>query len=167
MRQLILSFLIFSSLTSFRPAISKPVIETKPLRAENIFIPFGIAGKKISLLQLATIKPRELTIWTGKKLNFFQRLEFKSIQKKIKKSINKDGTVNASQSGVLDSESGFNVHGFLEGLAFGILGVLLIYLTSRNEEETLRHNRMKWAWIGCGISVLASIAILIALAAGA
>ena len=141
------------------------------LRADRIYIPVDPEGQPITLLDLATLTPQAFSKLTGRKMNFIQRLGFLLMQKKLRKNLNSDGTVNFKRfeklrrATFLDSEYGFNAYGFSEGLLFGPLGVLSIYLISGNVDETLRRNRVKWAWIGAGVCALLVAALFIMFAA--
>ncbi|HEY4108271.1 hypothetical protein [Puia sp.] len=132
------------------------------LKATEINVPLGNSGKTINLQELSTMKVADLEKMTGKKMGLLNRLEFKLAQKKLRHSINADGTINNKKLAMLaakdgSGETGFHAGGFFLGLLLGLIGVLIAYLI--NDEK--KHNRVKWAWIGWGVWVVLLIAILI------
>jgi hypothetical protein len=64
------------------------VLPTKPpkLDANQILIPIGKNGEKISLVDLSFIRTKEYETLTGKKMTLANKLEFKLIQKNYKES---------------------------------------------------------------------------------
>jgi hypothetical protein len=98
---------------------------------------------------------------TGKKMSWFHRLEFKMMQKKLRKSISADGSVNNKKLAMLaregDGTTGFHAGGFFLGFLLGLIGVLIAYLI--NDEK--KSNRVKWAWIGWGVWVVLILLIII------
>jgi hypothetical protein len=134
-----------------------PAHAAKPalLKASDIIIPLGNTGKSINMQELATIKVGDLEKMTGKKMGLFQRMEFKMAQRKLRHSINADGTVSNKKlarltSKDMDGETGFHLGGFALGLLLGLIGVLIAYLINDGKKS----NRVKWAWIGCGVLVV-------------
>jgi hypothetical protein len=71
----------------------KPVDPPRVLKASDFMIPVGKEGKKISLLELATISRTELESLTGRKMTGMQRMAFKGTQRKLKKGINANGEI--------------------------------------------------------------------------
>jgi hypothetical protein len=112
-----------------------------------LYIPIGTTGKKISLMELSTIRMDNLEALTGRKMNFAEKISFKVSQKKLRKSIASDGTVESKKLQKLfekrDGETGFHLGGFALGLLLGIIGVLIAYLI----KDDYKRNRVKWAWI--------------------
>ena len=123
----------------------------KPLNAEDIMVPIA-SGKVISLRDLAYIKVADYESVTGKKLSLLKKIEFKLSQRKLRKSMNEDGTFSNKQmekmfeSGI-DGETGFHLGGFALGLT--LIGVLIAYLI--NDEK--KRNRVRWAWIGAALFI--------------
>src|SRR5215207_166404 len=68
-------------------------IEYPELLAKEIMLPIGTAGNEISLLDLSTISTHDYEVMRGKDMNFFARMAFKKMQKRIKKSINAEGVI--------------------------------------------------------------------------
>jgi hypothetical protein len=119
--------------------------------ASEVFIPIGKTGSKISLLELSTISRSDLEARSGKKMDFITRKTFKSSQRKLKKLIEEDGTINnknlqnANSAGDgIDGTTGFHLGGFALGFFLFLLGVLIAYLINDGKKQ----NRVKWAWIG-------------------
>ena len=151
--------LIVLSLILLSESFAFSVIKTPVMEAEKIFI--YVKDTKLSLLAISKISIKEYQKLTGQHLNFFERLSFKATQKKLKKNINADGTVNSKMLGKNlfggDSETPFNIGGFLLGLILFLPGVLIAYLIGGDED--VRHSRVKWAWFGAGICIAIALAI--------
>lgn len=150
---LLLSVIIFSGSFGFS------VIKTPVTQANQIFISVGKHGEKISMWEISRISVKDFQRISGERLNFFERLNFKAAQKKIKNNINSDGSVSNNiigKNGFGDSFSDFHIGGFLLGLFLFLPGVLIAYLFG-GEEDT-RRSRVKWAWYGAGIFALIAIA---------
>jgi len=133
----------FGTSTTFPP---------RKLRANEVYIPIGETGKKISLMELSTIKANDLQLLAGKKMNFAEKVLFKISQRRLRSSIAPDGTIDNKRLEKLfkkkDGETGFHAGGFFLGLFLWIIGVLIAYLI--NDEK--KANRVKWAWIGFAVS---------------
>ena len=125
---LLLGTALFLYCASFASA---NVVELPVLKADQVFIPIGKTGQKISYAQLATISMKDLEALTGKKMNFFQRLNFRMAQIKIRKSIAKDGTIHSKQlnkaknkSDKGDISKGLYIVLAIFGLAWIAMGVM-------------------------------------------
>ena len=129
----------------------------KPIRASEILIPIS-NGKVISLEELAWMKPAELTKLTGKKMSFADRVGFKIAQKKLRSSINADGTINSMKMNKTlrkmqqpeDLTSGFHLGGAALGFFLSLIGVLIAYLIN----DDMKQSRVKWAWIGAAVGLV-------------
>ena len=121
---------------------------SSPKRASEVFLPIGSSGQKISLMDLSTINVKDFETLSGRHLKFFDRLGFKLAQRKLRYSINADGTINSKrlikfmEQG--DHSTGFHLGGFALGFFVGLIGVLIAYLINDDNKR----NRVKWAWIG-------------------
>lgn len=135
-----------------------------PLKASEIFVPVGKTGKLISLLELSTIKMKDMETLTGKKISFVDRLTLKAAQRQLRNNINYDGSFNSKKIEKLMKKrgegGGFQAGGFFLGFLLGLIGVLIAYLINDDQKR----NRTKWAWIGFGVWIGI---LLILIAAGA
>lgn len=73
------------------------VVTSSRLKASEIFLPLGSTGQKISLLDLSTIKIKELEQLRGAKMSFGDRLIFTVSQKKLRDNIGLDGSINVKK----------------------------------------------------------------------
>ena len=128
-------------------------IVTAPVKASDVKIPIGKTGKTISLQELSTISEKQFEIIAGKKLGFADKLMFKAAQRKIKNSINSDGTINNKKIEKFyrrnhdKPEHYFNLGGFALGLFLLAIGVLIAYLIKDDKQRS----RITLAWIGFGV----------------
>ncbi len=149
--------MVFALLTN--AFASSPVGESPKLpKASEIMIPVGKDGKTISLLELANIKQSELEALTGRKMNPPEKFAFHSAQRKMNRGINSDGEITNKKMKKMfyaDGETGFHLGGFALGFLVGLIGVLIAYLINDDNKK----NRVKWAWIGFGIFVVAYLIV--------
>lgn len=151
MRTLMLVSALMFSLVAFSSVHPSPA----PRKAADIMLPVGHTS--ISLQQLATMKYTDFVTLTGKKKRLDQRIGFWLTQKKLRRCIMADGTVNTEKlkATYIDPAKPFHLGGFLLGVILGIIGVLIAYMI--NDDKKL--SRTRWAWIGFA----AFIAILLLL----
>ena len=154
-------FILFFAFSLFIPALATSILNPKPVKASEIMIPIA-KGKYISYHDLAYIKVSDFEKVTGNKLSFIKKMEFKLAQKKLRHSINADGSFsNKRMEKMLRDEmsgtTGFHVGGFALGLFLFLIGVLIAYLI--NDEK--KANRTKWAWIGAGVGLLLGLIFII------
>jgi hypothetical protein len=147
--------LIVASMACFGASLVTPADKTPaPLRATDVRISVGAAGQTVDLKALSTMKAADYEKLSGRKMNLFQRMEFRIAQKRLRRSINSDGTINEKQASMLaremDGTTGFHLGGFALGFLLLPIGVLIAYLI--NDEK--KANRIKWAWIGLAAGVL-------------
>ena len=71
-------------------APTKPAVKPNP-KAADVFIPLGPSGEMISLLDLSTIRIREVEEMSGRKMSFGDRMKFKVAQKQLRNNIAPDG----------------------------------------------------------------------------
>ena len=130
----------------------------KPLRASEVFIPVS-KGKFITLEDLAFMTPAEYSKLTGMKMKFVDRVGFKLAQKKLRSSINSDGTINSAKMGKTLRKmqqpedgltSGFHLGGAALGFFLSLIGVLIAYLIN----DEMKQSRVKWAWIGAAVGLV-------------
>lgn len=144
---LFLAFAVFA--TSF--AAGNLIEPKKPakLNANKILIPVGKNGEMISLMDLSSMRVKELESITGQKMKLADKAGFLIAQKQLRNSIDADGSINnkklnkAAAKAKADG-SGFHIGGFALGFLLGLIGVLIAYLIN----DDLKSTRVKWAWIG-------------------
>lgn len=132
-----------------------------PKKAAEIYIPVA-ANKQISLMEFSTMKVKDYEKLSGKSLNFFQKIAFKSNQKQLRRSIAADGTIKNDEliksASASDLTTGFHLGGFALGLFLGPIGVLIAYLI--HGDASVDKNRIKWSWIGFAVAFLLWLLIL-------
>jgi hypothetical protein len=139
------------------------VPSTKPaLQADKIFIPIGKTNEKISLMELSVIKAKDLQELTGRKMNFAERLAFKTAQKKLRNNINNDGTIDSKKLEKFAKKSageggGFHFGGFALGLLLGVIGVIIAYIINDDKKRS----RRMWAWIGWAAWIVIWLALFL------
>lgn len=159
-------FLILISFGFVTTSFAFSSVPSNPKKASEIYLPVGSTGEKISLLDLSTIDLKDFETLTGRHLHYFDRLGFKLSQKKLRKTINADGTIDNKKLNKFlaeaDHSTGFHAGGFLLGFFVGLIGVLIAYLINDGN----KNNRVKWAWIGFGIGVVLSVILILAIFSG-
>ena len=139
------------------------VIDPTEKKASDIYIPVG--DVKMSLQDLSVISVKDFQKITKTHLGYFERFAFKGAQKKLRNSINTDGSVKNNRTiTTLENAAnadGFNALGFFMGLILGLIGVAIAYIAK--DEKDIKRNRIKWAWIGFGTQI--ALALLIGLIA--
>jgi hypothetical protein len=94
-RILTLSLALAFVATSFAAGTSIVVPKKSPNpNANEILVPIGKNGEKISLMDLSVMKVKDYETLTGKKMNVADKVGFKIIQKKLRSSINSKGEIN-------------------------------------------------------------------------
>jgi hypothetical protein len=119
-------------------AVVLPAAKPASNNAAEMYLPLGKSGNKISLLDFSTIKASELETLSGKKMNFVQKMGFKSFQKKLRKNINADGTIDSKKlaklatKGKASEESSKYLRLWLillgAAILFSILGIFVPFL---------------------------------------
>ena len=161
MRKVLLLFLSIAFVSS--TFATSTVSEVKPaLNANNIFVPVGKTGQKISLMELSKISLSDFEKLANRKMKLFDRMAFKSAQKKLKKGLNTDGSFKSAKfekavKRMMAGETGFHAGGFALGFFLGAIGVLVAYLLN----DDYKRNRVKWAWIGLATWVVIWIVLVI------
>ena len=160
MKKLLLILLAFSLACS---SFAFSTFSFSHKKASDVFIPIGSTGMKISLLDLSKIGVKDFEKLSGRHLNFFDKIGFKMAQRKLRKSINADGTIDNKKLNKFleqgDHSTGFHLGGFALGFFLGLIGVLLAYVVWDDENKK---NRIKWAWIGFGIAFVLYLILIIA-----
>ena len=164
MKKSIILFTLIAFISVISSATSSIFITPakNPVKANEVYLPVGKNGQLISLMDLSQICVKDFENLTGKKMKFFDKLNFKIGQRELKKSINSDGSFNKTKIekyfSRADVTSGFHLGGFALGFLLTIIGVLIAYLIKDDKKQA----RVKWAWIGFAISL---VIIIIAAAA--
>lgn len=139
------------------------IVTKEKLYASDVMVPIGQTGKSISLQDLSTISVKDFQQLTGSKMGWANKMMFKSAQKKLKHSINKDGTLNNKKIEKMYKKAngnltaGFDIGGFALGFFLSLIGVLLAYIIKAQNPGNFR----KWAWIGFGVSLVIIIILAI------
>lgn len=161
---ILLAFLISLSSAHAVSPIAEPS-STPPAKASEITFQLGPDKKTISLEDLAHMSAKEFSAISHRHLNLIERAEFALAQRKLRNSINPDGTINSKRLAkmlprIQDGDTGFHIGGFALGFLLGLIGILIAYLIN----DDYKHNRVKWAWIGFGSFLVIYILLLVALA---
>lgn len=122
---IVLSFLIFSS------TFSAASILVPSNQASEIYLQLGKNGQNVSLLALSQMKVKEYQNATGQRLNLFEKVTFKFAQKKLRKSIHSDGTIDAKAAknfGKKASGGKSQLVALLLVIFVGVLGIHRFYL---------------------------------------
>lgn len=111
---------LFLSIALFTVSHATSISEVKPvLNANQIFLPVGKTGKQISMMELSRISLKDFEKLTDRKMKFFDRLAFKTGQRKLQKNISADGTFKKKFDKALKKyfggETGFHAGGFFLG----------------------------------------------------
>jgi len=155
--------LLFFATMVISGSYATSVSEVRPvLNANKIFLPVGKTGQQISLMELSKISLKDFETLTNRKMKFFDRIAFKAGQKKLRKGIAEDGTIQKKKlqkfvNKFYGGETGFHAGGFFLGFLLGLIGVLIAYLIN----DDYKKNRVKWSWIGLGVGVLINVVLFI------
>lgn len=151
----------YSSIYSATTLIFPPAIRP-PINADEVYLPVGASGRFISLMDLSRISVKDFETLSGRKMNFFEKLNFKLGQRQLKKEINEDGTFNKKRierylTHPTGPGGGFSGIGLALGFFLSLLGVLIAYVIAGADKRS----RVTWAWIGAAISAVIWLLILI------
>ena len=115
----------------------------------------------ITAKQFLVLTPKKYQELTGKKLNLFQKMEFKMLQHKVKRMVNKGQVVTmADVQKRFDDLSSMNLLGFLLGLVLGPVGVVIALILK--ETGNVDASVLRWSLYGLLIW-LAIVLVLILL----
>ena len=96
------------------------------------------------------LSAREFTAATGKKLNFFQKVYFKVIQRELKRDLKKNPDLLIND--YFDEKKGkfkFDLLWFIIGAFIGPLGVLFAYISPLQKKAKItRKDKITSAWLG-------------------
>ena len=149
-------FTILMAIGLFLPAIATSALNPTPnaVKASEIMVPIA-KGKVISFQDLAYIKVSDFEKVTGKKMSLFKKMQFKVAQRKMRSSINDDGSLSNKKMekafrDEMSGSTGFHLGGFALGLFLFVIGVLIAYLI----DDDKKANRIKWSWIGAAVALI-------------
>ncbi|MES3016755.1 MAG: hypothetical protein V4721_03205 [Bacteroidota bacterium] len=125
-----------------------------PVKSKKVSIEPS-AEATITFKELLDLSPKQYTELTGEKLNFKEKLAFSFMKKKLRndESLNLDEKVNVQQTAA-DASGGFNIVGFIVGLLFGIIGVALVHIFSRDKAAR------RSSWMGFGVLLIAALVLV-------
>src|SRR5882757_309503 len=86
--------ILFTTLFFLTQTYGTTTIKPPKLKASDILIPIGNTGRSINLDELSVISSKDLQQLTGKRLKFSDKISFKMAQRKLRRTINEDGTIN-------------------------------------------------------------------------
>ena len=139
------------------------IVEIKSTAGANEILPtFEKIKKQISLKERSGISLKGFETFDTRKMNFFERIVFKVMPMKLRKSIAGNGDIKKEKLRKLFTRldkgetSRFHLGGFILGLILGPVGVLISYFI----KDDHKRKRIKWAWIGFA----AWVAIIIVIA---
>jgi hypothetical protein len=140
-------FVLVFSIAGFASNFTTPVAP----RAEDMMVPLFGSDQKISLSRYLKLTAAEYKTLTGKKLKFKEKISLKIFQYQLKKTINKDGTVNIEKfTKQEDNIKKFNIGWFALGFFLGLIGVIIVLFI----KDEKRKARIQWTLVGWGFSVL-------------
>jgi hypothetical protein len=141
---LILAVAIIALTSAFRPA----AVLVKPVTASAVtIVPEDEANpQSMTIAEILELKKSDLKELLGAKPSFKERMAFDMLQQNLKREVKKNGldpNQRVNFSAQMDEiTSGFNAGGFFLGLILGLLGVLGVYIFSKDK------NMVRWAWRG-------------------
>ena len=146
---LVFALMIFNFSSS---ALTIPSTEPVPPKSEKtVAAPFS----GMTVQDFLALTPKKYKELTGEKLSLTQKISLKLAQKKIRKAVKNNESVDSADIASAVETNDFNIGGFVLGLLLSVIGVLIAYLIG---DTTV----IKWAWIGFGVfMVIFLIAILL------
>ncbi len=93
-RILTLSIALSLFVNCFAGANTVVPTKSKNPNANEILVPIGKNGEKISLMDLTLIKAKDFQTLTGKKMSVAEKVGFKMAQKQLRGAINAKGEIN-------------------------------------------------------------------------
>jgi hypothetical protein len=122
----------------------------KTIPASQVIIPISPSAS-VSLADFVTLTPGKFRELTGKKLSLIGKLSLKITQKKFRRDINKDGTIDHDKLGKYKDDGRFRLHGggFALGLFLLWFGVMIsVFFNDRHRKSRIISALIGWgAWI--------------------
>jgi hypothetical protein len=142
MKRILTLFLALSFLaTSFAAGTASIVVPKKSPapNANQILIPIGKSGEKVSLMDLSHMKTKDFEALSGKKLSLANKVAFKVIQKQLRSNINAKGEINSkffAKAALKLKKADDKAHNYLKlflillgiGIVFTILGFFIPFI---------------------------------------
>jgi len=124
----------FTALTIIAPSTATIIKDPNPLSL-------------ITAKQFLALTPQNFQELTGKKMNLIQKLEFKMLQRKVRKMVKKGEVVTmADVQKKFDDLNSMNVLGFLLGLILGPVGVIIALILK--ETGDVGTDVVRWSLYG-------------------
>jgi len=137
----------FTTLTVIAPTATPVIKEPNPLSL-------------ITAKQFLDLTPQKFQELTGKKMNFFQKVQLKMTQHKVKKMVKKGEVVTmADVQKKMEDMGSMNVLGFLLGLILGPVGVIIALILK--ETGDVGQDVVRWSLYG--LLIWLAIVLLIVL----
>lgn len=121
-------------------ALTLPSSAPVPKSENTVTSPFA----NMTVDDFLSLTPKKYKELTGEKLSLTQKISLKLAQKKIRKAIKNNESIEGADMANAVDTSDFNIGGFVLGLLLSVIGVLIAYLIGDTSV-------IKWAWIGFGV----------------
>lgn len=122
-------------------ALTIPTSVPFPPKADNTSVaPFS----NMTVEDFLALTPKKYKELTGEKLSITKKISLKIAQKKIKRALKNNESIDSVTMANAVDTSDFNIGGFVLGLLLSVVGVLIAYLIGDTSV-------IKWAWIGFGV----------------
>jgi hypothetical protein len=142
MKRILTLFLALSFLTVSFAAGTATIVVPKKSPAPNanqILVPIGKTGEKVSLMDFSHMKAKDFETLSGKKLNLANKIAFSVLQRKLRNSMNANGDINSKvlEKAMLKTKKAEDKsHNYLRlwlillgvAIVFSILGVFVPFL---------------------------------------
>jgi|SRR5688572_14233490 len=129
-------FLFTSFLISIIHSSSATTLSFKETKKDDVFITLPGTGISLSITDYIKLKPSDFKKLKGQKLTLKELIAFKMTQKKIKKAVRKDGTVDIVELQQKPKER-FKWHwgGFFLGLFLPVIGIVISLFIKDDEKR--------------------------------
>ena len=137
---LVFAMIIFNSTSALTIPSAEPV---PPKSEKSVVTPFT----GMTVQDFLALTPKKYKELTGEKLSITQKISLKLAQKKIRKAVKNNESIDSATMANAVDTSDFNIGGFVLGLLLSLIGVLIAYLIGDTSV-------IKWAWIGFGVFLI-------------